>query len=526
MKKSAETLKEIIDKIEKNPDLITEDLADPDPFFTDVRFSDIIHTEDEKILTLKDRTQNLREKLSATFPDFNSQNRFLEYYYDFLTQIPENWKKNCNESEFSFFDAVWPTYSQMDNKQRDYYFFWRDQFRKGNYLKTDTGYLKLFAYELLTMSQIIDIDEISSLYLNLLLEYGQNFDHLKLTLSTWYADLLISHYLDSRLIELPEDFVNESERIKNYLLNKQILESGVYLNLNHIESLSGYKIRKSPLYQENENLYQSLFPKILVFSENFMRKKYDKGIFETFSTDKKSYIHFSLYPGAVTPDAGTIFETEYYNLGSEALRTFLTQILKFSENQIRKHFHYRGRLKIAELDPDLKKYLTEFINRELNPPIKAESRSLSVNKLSKTKINTLREQSDEVRKSLEVEDLERESENSSIELLTPVTEPNRVENLTNPRIRDMNLDEELTQFLESLQPYHLEAIQILYDGQDIQNQLKALADKYISLPELIIDEINELAYEVLDNLFIESDDGFYISEEYRESIEEFILNET
>ena len=49
------------------------------------------------------------------------------------------------------FPQLWPTYEAMRPEQQKWYFYWRSEVRKGNFLPTDLGYLFLHVYEALNL---------------------------------------------------------------------------------------------------------------------------------------------------------------------------------------------------------------------------------------------------------------------------------------------------------------------------------------------------------------------------------------
>ena len=57
------------------------------------------------------------------------------------------------------FMHYWPTYRDMDGAQLRWYFFWRTQIRKDNYLPTDLSYIFVHIYEILNLVEIPDPEQ-------------------------------------------------------------------------------------------------------------------------------------------------------------------------------------------------------------------------------------------------------------------------------------------------------------------------------------------------------------------------------
>jgi TerB N-terminal domain len=56
------------------------------------------------------------------------------------------------------FMQYWPTYSALNQAQTRWYFYWRSEIRRGNYLPTDLSYIFLHVYETLNLVENPDPD--------------------------------------------------------------------------------------------------------------------------------------------------------------------------------------------------------------------------------------------------------------------------------------------------------------------------------------------------------------------------------
>ena len=68
----------------------------------------------------------------------------------FIKDMAKFENKVGKEAPFIPFMQYWPSYDSMTKQQKDWYFYWRSQVRKGIYLNTDLSYIFVHVYELLS----------------------------------------------------------------------------------------------------------------------------------------------------------------------------------------------------------------------------------------------------------------------------------------------------------------------------------------------------------------------------------------
>ncbi|WP_419020897.1 TerB N-terminal domain-containing protein [Eubacterium callanderi] len=98
------------------------------------------------------------------------------------------------------------------------------------------------------------------------------------------------------------------------------------------------------------------------------------------------------------------------------------------------------------------------------------------------------------------------------------------ETATETEMRDAKLDgiglpEELKQFLEALTDIQRQALQAILFSDDPQEKLTQLAEEAMSMPEILIDEINDVATQFLDDILIDTfDDTPTVLEQYADEL--------
>ncbi len=79
--------------------------------------------------------------------------RYLKVTQLSASKIVRNWSEESDEPcRYVPSGYVNPSYDSMDKSQCDYYLYWRSQVRKGKFLKTDNGYIRLFVTEIVSCS--------------------------------------------------------------------------------------------------------------------------------------------------------------------------------------------------------------------------------------------------------------------------------------------------------------------------------------------------------------------------------------
>ena len=85
------------------------------------------------------------------------------------------------------------------------------------------------------------------------------------------------------------------------------------------------------------------------------------------------------------------------------------------------------------------------------------------------------------------------------------------------------LSKEWTDFLESLPEHEIEVLKVILKQVKVKNAIKKIAEENITMPNLLIDSINERAQDTIGELIIStSNDIPEIYEEYQQKIQEII----
>ena len=104
--------------------------------------------------------------------------------------------KEGKKAELVPFMQYYPTYSSMDKQQKEWYFYWRSQVRKGIYLDTDLSYIFVHVYELLSGYGMNNADDGYKQLLELWKNYRKEYPKLDGYLFEWIFDFCQLYNLD------------------------------------------------------------------------------------------------------------------------------------------------------------------------------------------------------------------------------------------------------------------------------------------------------------------------------------------
>lgn len=468
------------------------------------------------------------------------------YIERFIQAAKADVNRYQKKAKFERFRPTSPHYEKMSHSQADWYFYWRDQVRKGNYLETDKAYLLLHVFELINN---IGVKNPLDGYLQLRQlwqAYREAHPDVDFLLLGWLADYVMVNpcSIDARQIYTDEAAFEYTLAAYPDLLIEFYLEKPLsQMPLLLIQELIDHDLSKSKFYNsEHRDMLVSMIPKVLEQVNLHMVKSNNEGLFERFRP--RSSITITRQPFKNALYAGTIEEVTFttilpYTMG-EPLKYLLTGIVKHTENKLREKHKFRGRLRNYSVEPAVEKIIEETIN----PP-----KQVQKVKIDLTEIERLRQESDQVFELLQVEEEEalgstQVSDEISHQAINQPTEATDVERTAdnppdvsiqaasdspitdNPSLeqsRFEGLPEEWAEFAMQLSAYHFEALDAIVAGKNASEKLNEIAQAQATMPAMIIDGLNEMALEVIGDIIIEAyPTPHVIEEEYVEALREMV----
>lgn len=423
--------------------------------------------------------------------------------------------KKC---DFVPFFSYMPQYSQLNQAQKNYYFFWRDEIRRGVYLKADYSYIYLFVYEILNLPDKIEPIRGIELLLDIWLAYGKDFPNINSQMSLWVQDYCLMYNLpcpNEKMQGIISEAIRSTEFIEFYL--SDIEHISFELTEALLAHLSYYDWRRGK-YAGGES--RAIYRKHLVGAMHLLLSEliYSNKLF----ANKEQLLKLSRpsFRGSLcTHSVKARLEVEYYGINSsESLREAVTEALRYTENQLRALLGVKSRLAIKNLPDDFKRtvdlYFSEVFasvqkkRREENKPDYEKLYDGTKEVLSFADADEIEKVSWESTERL-VEDTEDEE---MIAVIQPINEPDtfEAEDIVRENINSYMLSELDVNYLDAL-----------LCGNDDKKLSAVLSSG--ELEEGIIDRINEAFSENFGDIIIDISSGnAEIIEDYREDLTKWL----
>ncbi len=438
-----------------------------------------------------------------------------------------------------FFSYV-PQYSQLNRPQLEWYLWWREQFRRGEAPETDYTYLLLYAYELVNLSENTDPQKTCEALCRLWTEYRQTFPQMDTYLPEWICDLCLLHRLPPPCVEEP--------RLQSILLShcslKEFYAAGSG-DEGFLRALvlfcSNHDYRKSKFYTKET---QELFDRVILGTVKVVAERTEQDG-KPFAASKleRSEISRYAYTGALcSPSIRKRIDVEYFSFSrSHELRILITDIVKYTENQIRAAIGVRSRLGIYALPPIIRGLIDSYLSGVLpahrkQPTKSAEKEIPAYEKLydvphapisfeAAAQIERLSWETTERLVEAFTEEGARQDDNTDGEMLSPQTLPiaedvPKVEEEQSLPTTEIETKEKDAAVDSPFAPYASLLRATLAENVQEQKDAARMAEKTL---DVFVDELNELAAEETGDILLEEADvGYCVIEDYREWLRDLL----
>lgn len=263
------------------------------------------------------------------------------------------------------FYSLVPQYSHMTGAQTEYYRRLREFWRHGEHPDCDSAYVMLYIFELLNLGSV-DKSEIARALTSVWLGYRERMPRLDSYMCEWLEDFCMINDLP-----LPDEIFSHISEIaakahfKEYYFDAMLSEEN-RLNLAAsalatqtidtrtlaasalIDCYSDYVFSASKYYGENREKYDRYIPLAVsaVLDEGLKQKR---GI---FACDKSYKIVVDTFIGcAVSSDKKKRVKIEFTSfLRGIETREYVTALVKYSENVLRRSLGIKAKLGVKSLD--------------------------------------------------------------------------------------------------------------------------------------------------------------------------------
>ncbi|SFI99639.1 TerB N-terminal domain-containing protein [Thermoflavimicrobium dichotomicum] len=238
--------------------------------------------------------------------------------------------------------AYWTTYRDLNQKQKEWYFYWRAQALQQNYLETGLSYIILFTYELINFSFNENAAFNVSMLARLRDAYKEKEPRVCSYLDHWIPDLLLE--LDEH--ELATEWMQQSDDDPLYQYLKEHQNDLSRVSITKLNSLLNK--RKSEFFKKHKNKIYNTFKELLVFlNELYARQNLD--LIEKWMPARTRKDRRYLYTSAVLdrePENRERLIKVKERIPSELMIYQLNQLLRLAENLIRERLGEKRKVKV------------------------------------------------------------------------------------------------------------------------------------------------------------------------------------
>jgi restriction system protein len=429
------------------------------------------------------------------------------------------------------------------NENLPWYFYWRNEVRNGRYHNTDTSCIFLYAFELIHNIGVLNsqrgYDQLHSLWM----AYRCDHETLDRYLPEWIVDYAKINKLDIDDFEfLRKCYVMGCSDIDPNIIVHHLLEKKpINLSIPLLDKFISYSITYSRFYQNGyKELMDRFLPRVISNIDIAMRDRTGKGIFESFEPRKRDGSKKSDFRNRREPFIGAIyFNPNNYridlNYGCysrlKSLRSFLTSVVKYTENRLRRLHRFGGNLQVGDINKDAK----EIIDHLLDSYSKKLKNNFSKThiELDLSKISQISAQSEEIRIILssdpnidggDTKDIACVQDDLMAQEKTITFCYHGKKEIESEKMLDAADQSNLTlnEFIKSCSNIDFLILESISRGNNVSNTLIELTKKSGLMPESEIDRINELAMEMIGDLIIEPGDPPSIYDENKDIVEQIL----
>ncbi|MDR2758831.1 MAG: TerB N-terminal domain-containing protein [Spirochaetaceae bacterium] len=415
-------------------------------------------------------------------------------------------------------------FNRLEPEQRDYFFWWRGEFRRGNSRKTSSGYILLYARELILSMGREEPQENFQELLRLWRNYRTEEPELDKFFPLWLMDFMVLYKIWDVGFTGLIPWRGEPGLLvfRDIILHKRYLEEDYPPAFVDFEPMLPFKVRNGSFRKGPQGtLLDRALETTLRGIDAFLRKNYGKRFLEFFYPPRTEPISCRGFDNLYGAGFSSYTMEFIHFYGHKPLRDFIDTLAGYVEYKLKERlgFEKKGREPVIEavwkhlIDGELGFDSGEHQDRFQT---KAED-GMVIIELKPERVAQLRNESDDVREMLHIDDGNPpEDDRSGFGEVPPSR--NRLLSLPEPEeaVPDMR------DFLAGLDEIQGEVLRILAgkDGGDTKKTtLKGLIKNTMTMPEFLIDGINEQFQRAFQDILIETMDGEpQISTEYEEDI--------
>ncbi len=435
------------------------------------------------------------------------------FYDRFLSEGRKYLNSSYSEAHYVPFFSYMPQYHQMSIYQLRYYLWWRKNLREGIYLNTDGGYLFLYLYELINISDELytpqyRLDQMAKLWI----AYRDSYPKLDTCIGEWLCDFCLIHRLSP-----PESVMRIAGKVAFSLSLREfyIDPKNGFSDENlcdYIRSNSVYRYERSSVYPKNKKMFDTHLINAAVYAlknTDSLRENAQRSRLMRMSRDS--------YSGALcASDVKRRIDIEYhsYLVGAE-FKPLFSSLLKYSENKLRAYLHIKSRLSVSDLPSGMKQHIDRYYLDNLGdiPPVQTAVDPRTAAERIRYELYEAKDEKLDISSAIAIED-------KSWETTVKLIPEDEIEYIHPPK-KEIEIQEQISddgqtdheKFLTSLNEIQYDYIKLIYAGKTSEAQ-RLCADNNI-MEFAIQDEINAVCSDITGDIIIEDSE---IIGDYRDEL--------
>lgn len=434
--------------------------------------------------------------------------RAAHLYFDF----------NGAECDFAPYYSYMPQYAQLNEAQKNYYFYWRCAVRSGEYIKTDYSYLYLYVYEIINLPDLIPPESGVKILAKLWRAYRKALPNIDSNFALWIEDYCLVYGVSCPM-DMISDFLFLTPSIpfkEFYLSDAETLGTGGVGSV--VSYLSDYDWR-SGKYAGGEN--KEPYSKHLLGAMSIFISEMLRGGRILVSHEELATMERQAFRGAlVTSGAKYRVICTYRQISEDTeLRATVTSLVKYTENKLRALLGVKSRLAVKPVSAEYTALIDGYfgdlfdkVNRERARAARPEyerfyeSESVGISNVDADEIE--RVSWDTTARLVEDIDEYVDTDDAKEEQSTVATS---VDPTVSEDVNTYGLSCDMIEFIRT-------ALNCDFDMQS------SVALRIGELADSIADGINEAFSDGFGDVILEYGDGGYtVIDDYKEDITEWLL---
>lgn len=453
------------------------------------------------------------------------------FYGSFKKDAEKYYTSTGEKSEFVPYFSNVPQYSQLTDEQKNYYFFWRERVREGEYIKCDYSYFWLYVYEVVNLSSQITPADGIKLLCSVWRAYRKQLPNIDKNMTAWVCDYCLIHALPCPTEEISSFIceIIEFMPLKEFYLAST--SSFDEIDVDYIMGVaSDYNFHMSKILNSGKN------SEFFLSHMNASLKEPFKLLFKngevSLSTDEIRSMRYSAFNRSLCGyfTRKSIY-VEYYSLShSEKIRNTVTQTVKYAENRLRGLLSVKSRLSVPTLQEEYRAAIDAYydaLTRKRDREKEISSRpsyerlyDAQENSLSFSSAEKIEESSWELARRLAPESEAYEVFSSQKQEL-PKDENALACKQEFTEIKNEADVENSKEALYGLSSFHVEFIEALLEKSFAR--AKEVASAARSTPESLSEKINECFSDFFGDVIIEiGENGCVIISDYETEVAEWL----